>query len=219
MALSYGRRLVTRGEPERALAPFERAAHDLGRAGDERGVAVTRGEIADVFYHRGDLDEALRIRREEELPVYERLGDVRERAITWGRIAHIAAAQGDLDTAVELQERRLEANRGLGNLDGIAAALWDLASIDLQRENFEAALPRVAEAYGLLARLGRAEGLAVVGSVHGQFLVAGGQVGEGVVVLQRAADAYRKLGLDDSAQGVSKLLEHIRNEQDEEGDR
>jgi hypothetical protein len=30
---------------------------------------------------RGELDEALRIRREEELPVYERLGDVREQAI------------------------------------------------------------------------------------------------------------------------------------------
>jgi hypothetical protein len=38
--------------------------------------------IADVPEVRGELDEALRIRREEELPVFECLGDVRERAMT-----------------------------------------------------------------------------------------------------------------------------------------
>ena len=37
------------------------------------------GQIANVLSSRGELDEALRIRREEELPVYERLGDVRLR--------------------------------------------------------------------------------------------------------------------------------------------
>jgi hypothetical protein len=34
------------------------------------------GQIADILQARGQLDEALRIRREEQLPVYERLGDV-----------------------------------------------------------------------------------------------------------------------------------------------
>ena len=36
----------------------------------------TLGKIADVLAARGELDEALRIRREELLPVFERLGDV-----------------------------------------------------------------------------------------------------------------------------------------------
>ena len=35
------------------------------------------GTIADILQARGELDEALRIRQQEELPVYERLGDVR----------------------------------------------------------------------------------------------------------------------------------------------
>jgi len=38
---------------------------------------VTRGKIADALAGRGELDRALRIRCEEELPVYERLGDLR----------------------------------------------------------------------------------------------------------------------------------------------
>jgi hypothetical protein len=53
-----------------------------------------------VFQARGELDEALRIRREEELPVYERLGDVRERAVTWGKIADVFQARGELDEAL-----------------------------------------------------------------------------------------------------------------------
>jgi len=34
-------------------------------------------QIADILNSRGDLDEALRVRTEEELPVYVKLGDVR----------------------------------------------------------------------------------------------------------------------------------------------
>jgi len=41
------------------------------RLGDISAAAVTKGKIADILAERGDLDGALRIRREEELPVYE----------------------------------------------------------------------------------------------------------------------------------------------------
>jgi hypothetical protein len=44
------------------------------RLGDVRERAVTLGQVADILQVRGELDEALRIRREEQLPVYERLG-------------------------------------------------------------------------------------------------------------------------------------------------
>ena len=45
---------------------------------------------------RGETDEALRIRREEQLPVFERAGDVRERSVTLQKIADglIAAGAG-----------------------------------------------------------------------------------------------------------------------------
>ena len=56
------------------------------RLGDVRAKAVTMGKIADVLHARGDLDEALRIRREEQLPVYERLGG-RDLIIGRGKLA------------------------------------------------------------------------------------------------------------------------------------
>ncbi|MCK6523170.1 hypothetical protein L6R49_17245, partial [Myxococcota bacterium] len=63
-------------------------AHDAAR-GQDRGVALAAGLRADIHEARGQLDEALRIRMEEELPVYERLGDVRSKAVTMGQIADI----------------------------------------------------------------------------------------------------------------------------------
>ncbi len=54
---------------------------------------------------RGELDEALRIRREEELPVYERLGDVREQAICRTNIGInylVRGSAGDRQEALQL---------------------------------------------------------------------------------------------------------------------
>jgi hypothetical protein len=64
---------------------------------------VTRGQIADILQARGQLDEALRIRTEEQLPVYERLGDVRSAAVTRGKIADILAIRGQLDEALRIR--------------------------------------------------------------------------------------------------------------------
>ena len=70
-----------------------------------RSRAVTLGRIADVYQARGQWDEALRIRQEEELPVYERLGDVRELLICRAKIGinYLArGAAGDREKALEL---------------------------------------------------------------------------------------------------------------------
>ena len=66
-------------------------------------MAVTWDRIADIAYDRGDYDEALRIRREVQLPVYERLGDTRSTAVTWGHIADIAYRRGDYDEALRIR--------------------------------------------------------------------------------------------------------------------
>ncbi|HEX7836388.1 MAG TPA: NB-ARC domain-containing protein, partial [Kofleriaceae bacterium] len=87
------------------------AATEMARlareAQDDRDWALAQGKIADVLAARGELNEALRIRREEELPVYERLGDVRARAITLGQIADVLAARGELDVALAMWRESL----------------------------------------------------------------------------------------------------------------
>ncbi|XYI03492.1 hypothetical protein ACMHYB_28460 [Sorangium sp. So ce1128] len=64
-------------------------------------------QITDIAQAHRQLDEALRIRREEELPVYERLGDVHSRAMTLGKIADVAHTRGQLDEALRICREEL----------------------------------------------------------------------------------------------------------------
>ncbi|MFZ1344077.1 CHAT domain-containing protein [Thiothrix eikelboomii] len=65
------------------------------------------GAYADILQARGQLDEALRIRQQEELPVYQQLGEVREIAITKGQIADILQARGQLDEALYIYQNEV----------------------------------------------------------------------------------------------------------------
>ncbi|MFZ1643149.1 MAG: hypothetical protein WAV07_17300, partial [Candidatus Contendobacter sp.] len=84
--------------------------------------------IADVLQARGELDEALRIRREEELPVFERLGDVRERAVTLGKIADVLQARGELDEALRIRrEEELPVYERLGDVRSLLVCRANIA--------------------------------------------------------------------------------------------
>ena len=176
------------------------------RLGDTRETAVTWGKIADIAYQRGDDDEALRIRREIQLPAYERLGDTRSAAVTWGKIADIAYQRGDYDEAAELENKRLEVSKQLGDLGGIAAASWGLARIDLARQDYQSAFPRLVESFQILGRLQQPDGIAAVGITLGQLLMAAGQLDQARDVLSDSLAAATKIGWTAGVQQISDLL-------------
>ncbi|MDH3662462.1 MAG: tetratricopeptide repeat protein [Alphaproteobacteria bacterium] len=207
--LRRAERDIKRGEIEQAERGLQDAAATFKTADEERMFAITQGQIADIMVSRGELDEALRIRKEEQLPVLTRLGDVREIAITQGQIADILVRRGEPDEAIKLQNERLETNRRLDDPDGIAAAQWDLAQIELSQERINDAVPRVVEAYTLFEKLGRVDGIAVVGVLFGQILMAGGQQEKGRAVLEKSIWAFQKLGQAEKAKQVQALLDQI----------
>jgi TIR domain len=85
------------GIADRALAAAkERHQLDI-RRGAERDGAMSAGFIADILQAKGEFDAALKIRKEEELPIYDRLGDASLRALAMGKIADILEARGQLD--------------------------------------------------------------------------------------------------------------------------
>jgi hypothetical protein len=112
---------------------------------------------------------------------------------------------GDYDQAAELQRKRLEINKQLGDLDGIAAASWDLAQIDLARKDYEAALPRLMESFQIFGRLQRPDVSATAGNVLGQLLMAAGQTDEARGVLGDARAAAAKIGWADRVQQITGL--------------
>ena len=129
------------GQIDEALEAAEvKAAVEQARGAD-REFALARGLSADIYQARGELDEALRIRREEELPVYERLGDVRERAVTMGKIADIYQARGELDEALRIRrEESLPVYERLGDVRSRAVTMGKIADIYQARGELDEAL-------------------------------------------------------------------------------
>ena len=124
---------------------FLRCLPPCARAGEpdapdpQRFRPLLRGEIG-AKRHRGSAGEALRILREDLLPVFERLGDARERAVTMGRIADILVSRGDLDEALRIRrEEQLPVYERLGDVRERAVTMGRIAHVLLQKGDVGAA--------------------------------------------------------------------------------
>ena len=112
-----GRMQIHRGELDGAMKEIREAEKKYRAQGFdyERSVAVTMGLIADILQTRGQLDEALRIRREEQLPVFQKLGARREVLVCEANIALTLLRRkgpGDREQAVMLLNKaRAEATQ------------------------------------------------------------------------------------------------------------
>jgi tetratricopeptide (TPR) repeat protein len=117
------------------------AAKILETDGEDRSRALSIGLRADVFDARGDLDEALRIRREEELPAQERLRDARAIAMTKGKIADALQHRGELEEALRIRrEEQLPAYERFGDERSIAMTRGKIAGILHRRGELDEAL-------------------------------------------------------------------------------
>ncbi|MCB0047735.1 MAG: hypothetical protein KDD92_20100, partial [Caldilineaceae bacterium] len=160
---------------------------------------------------RGETDEALHIRQEEQLPVYERLNDVRERAVTMGKIADILQQRGETDEALRIYlEEYLPPMQRLGDLDGVAHARFSCAQLRLKRGGWQQGehqeiYEELAESFALWRQIQRFDGIAVVGELLGQVLAAVGQTAEAIVVFDAAIAAYTRLGWASKAAGLEEM--------------
>ena len=109
-----GRMQRQRGELDGALRELREAEKKYRALGAEHeiSVAATMGAIADILAARGQLDEALRIRREEQLPVYQKLGARRDILICeWWIATYLQKRNrtGDLAEARRLAQKAYQA--------------------------------------------------------------------------------------------------------------
>jgi hypothetical protein len=132
-----GRDLATLIDRAKRPVHFEIATSSKRPLDAERAVLRAPWEL---LASRGDLDEALRIRQDEELPVYERLGDLHSRAVTMGQITDILIGRGDLDKALKvLRHKLLSTFERLGDLRLRAAAMGRIADILESRSDLDQA--------------------------------------------------------------------------------
>jgi hypothetical protein len=137
------------------------------------------------------------------------LGDQRARAVTLGDIARIKVSKGEVDEALKLHQDRLTVFEALGDVDGKAHTLWSIAQIEMQKEDYPSAFPHLQESYAILLKLGRLDGIIYVGLDLGRFLCDIGAKEQGMAVLSRSRDGFRKLGQEAQARRVQALLDSL----------
>jgi len=164
---------------------------------DDEILGLLLDELAGLLASIGELDEALRIRQEEELPVYERLGDVRERAVTLGKIADVFQARGQYDEALRIrQEEELPVYERLGDVRARAVTLGQIADVLQARGQYDEALRiRQEEQLPVYERLGDVRARAVTLRKIADVLIARGESDEGLRLLkEEAIPAVEKIG-------------------------
>ncbi len=185
------------GQPEEALSAAETNAELERERGAERLFALARGIAADIHQARGELDEALRIREQESLPVYERLGDVRSRAVTMGQIADIYQARGELDEALRIREQEsLPVYERLGDVRSRAVTMGQIADIYQARGELDEALRiREQEELPVYERLGDVRERAVTMGKIADIYQARGELDEALRIReQESLPVYERLG-------------------------
>ena len=185
------------GDVDEAESAYSRALETVARLDDPRRRAITYGRIADILHERGQLDEALRILTEEQLPVFERLGDARQRAITQARIADILQTRGQLDEALRIRtEEQLPVFEKLGDIRSSAITQSRIADILQARGQLDEALTILTEKQlPVFEELGDARSRAITQGQIADILQARGQLDEALRIrTEEQLPVFEKLG-------------------------
>ena len=183
-------------EAEKAARSFLAAVERSG-TGFERWMGEAFSMLANILEARGELDEALRIRRDEVLPVFEQIGDASSRAVTLGQIANILHTKGEIDEALRIRKDEvLPVFEQLGDARSRASTLSEIADILQERGEIDEALRiRQEEVLPEFERLGEARDHALTLGKVADIHQAKGNLNEALLIRKdRELPVYRRLG-------------------------
>jgi tetratricopeptide (TPR) repeat protein len=132
----------------------------------------------------------------------------RERSIVPGDIARILVSKGQVDDALKLHNEMIEVFEALGDVDGIANTLWGMAMIELDKEQYQQAFENPAKSYQINLKLGRLDGICVLGLDLGRLLCQAGQTEQGLEILKSSHSGFLKLGQPAMAEQVGQMIAH-----------
>ena len=114
------------GHPTEAFALRSHLADHFRQAGDRTNLSACLGNQAGILQAQGELDEAMRLHKEEER-ICRGLGNKHGLSISLGNQAGILQARGELDEAMRLHKEQERICRELGNVNGLAYSLVNQA--------------------------------------------------------------------------------------------
>jgi tetratricopeptide (TPR) repeat protein len=174
---------------------------DAQQAANDAALITQVRELA----KQGHFDEALhQLEQAKEL-----LPSGRRQAILLGEIARIRTARGELDAALLLHQEALGVYETSGDLDGKANTLWSMAQIEVRQQKWQEAFHHLADSYATFQQIGRLDGVCLVGSDLGLMLCMASEKEQGIAILIRSRDGFKKLGWEKEAQQTQELLDQV----------
>lgn len=148
--------------PDAARRVLEDAEAIARRADDTSALAAILSDLGRLAENREDWPEAERCARESlDLNEARHANDaIAANLLALSRILR-AQAKGNpdaMEAAKDPAERALAINRSCDNLDGIASALHNIGLVEVELENWPAAVLRLDEAHQTFVRSGHANG-------------------------------------------------------------
>ena len=209
LALSYV--ALRAGLTDRSRDAAEKKRDLDNRRGREQDAASATSLIADITDECGDPYEALRLYREEVLPVYERFGAAYAGARAKGRIVDILTKRDDFDEALRIcREEVLPVYEQLRDSRGVAVTKGQIANIMQRRGDLDGALRlRREEVLPVYERLGDMRGAGLAKWWIANMLMQRGQAedrAEAEITFHAALDILRRLGVAE----VSQLEQQMR---------
>ena len=185
------------GEFELAEAAFDEALA-LFNALDERDASASvMMDQAYLRFKRGYFNEALKLLREDVLPVFEKNGDVHSKAITMGQIADILQSQSQFDEVLKIRKtEELPVLERLGDVRGVAVTMGKIADVLQLRGQFDEALEiRQNNELPVYEQLGDVQGKAVAMGKIADILQLRGQFDEALKIRENdELPVYEQLG-------------------------
>ena len=114
---------------------------------------------------------------------------------------------GHGEKTYEQLEDRLKECKDNGDTKGRALTLFDMAHIEIDRNNQEAALLLMVEAYSLAKGLEDLSCTCPIGELLGQLLYVSGSREEGLNMVRESYAGYKEIGSEDNAANTEYLLD------------
>jgi tetratricopeptide (TPR) repeat protein len=195
--------LVDLGRARQMLGHGEEAGSLLKEAvaGSAEFVDKARASILLQYtiwlYSQGELDEVVRISRDEVIPLLAGKRAEGARAVTWGRIADVLESRGELEETLRIRrEEELPVYERLGDMRARAMALAKIADVLAARGEFDEALKIYnKEALPAFTQLGDVRSWAVTLGKIADVLAVRGEVEEAQRIrLEEELPMYERLG-------------------------
>ena len=148
---------------------YVRAIEDAKELGDGEGIAIQRGNLANVYRIWGRLDDALET-YQELYDYFKDNGDMKNEATALHQIGNIHQGKGEYEKALEKYNKSLEIEEELGNRSGIAQTLHQIGNIHYLKGDYEKALENYNKSLEIKEEIGDKQGIAQtlhqIGMIH-----------------------------------------------------